>query len=33
MNREQIEAARDMVLKAILNSDSVMNLAIVAENH
>ncbi|MDP1675176.1 MAG: GntR family transcriptional regulator [Burkholderiales bacterium] len=31
--QEQIEAARDMVLKAILNSDAVMNLAIVAENH
>jgi DNA-binding GntR family transcriptional regulator len=31
--REQIEAARDMVLKAILNSDSVMNVAISAEGH
>ncbi len=29
--REQIEAARDMVLKAILKSSSVMNLAIVAD--
>jgi DNA-binding GntR family transcriptional regulator len=31
--REQIEAARDMVLKAILSSDSVMNVAISAEGH
>jgi DNA-binding GntR family transcriptional regulator len=30
--QEQIEAARDMVLKAILNSDTVMNVAIVAES-
>ena len=29
--QEQIEAARDMVLKAILKSSSVMNLAIVAD--
>lgn len=29
--QEQIESARDMVLKAILNSNSVMNMAIVAD--
>ncbi len=29
--QEQIEAARDMVLKAMLNSSSVMNMAIVAD--
>jgi DNA-binding GntR family transcriptional regulator len=28
--REQIEAARDMVLKAIMNSSAVMNFAITA---
>ncbi len=30
--QEQIEAARDMVLKAILKSSSIMNFAIVAES-
>lgn len=29
--QEQIEAARDMVLKAILNSNALMNVALVAE--
>ena len=29
--REQIEAARDMVLKAIMNSSAVMNFALTAD--